>query len=160
MHPPVFFLCFCLSVSQQMSFRSSCMSCLLPGQLAHTWSSGTINSHEIYRIGSRVSGQNAQLTGRLKPFVPAPPARMKGSVPGPPAPRAGERCQGSAVSFLNILAAPLVRLSEFDMFHLEAEIYKNINSLKSDTAGNLGEHISTSKWIMIMQIIGELYFVF
>lgn len=92
--------------------------------------------------------------------MPAPAARTEGSVPGPPAPWAGERCQGSAVRVSNILGAPLVRLSEFDMLHLEAEIYKNINSLKSDTAGNLGEHISTSKRIMIMQIIGELYFVF
>lgn len=92
--------------------------------------------------------------------MPPPAARTEGSVPGPPAPWAGEHGQGSAVRVSNILGAPLVRLSEFDMLHLEAEIYKNINSLKSDTAGNLGEHISTSKRIMIMQIIGELYFVF
>lgn len=54
--------------------------------------------------------------------MPAPAARTEGSVPGPPAPWAGERGQGSAVRVSNILGAPLVRLSEFDMLHLEAEI--------------------------------------
>lgn len=75
-------------------------------------------------------------------------------------PRDGDSCQGLAALFLNILGAPLVGLSEIDMFHPEAEIYENINSLKPDTVGNLGEHISTSRRIMIMQIIEELHFVF
>lgn len=47
------------------------------------------------------------------------------------------------------------------MLHLEAEIYRNIiRSLNPDMVGNWGEHISTSKWIMSMQIFGELHFVF
>ena len=46
------------------------------------------------------------------------------------------------------------------MLHLEAEVYKNTSSLKSDMVGNLGEHISTSRWIMITQVFGELHFVF
>ena len=30
----------------------------------------------------------------------------------------------------------------------------------SDRVGHLGEYISTSRWIMIVQIFGELHFVF
>lgn len=44
------------------------------------------------------------------------------------------------------------------MLHLEVD--KNISSLKSDVAGNLGEHISTSRWIITAQIFGELHFFF
>lgn len=43
------------------------------------------------------------------------------------------------------------------MFYLEAKVYKNATSLTPDTVGNLGKHISISRWITIMQIFGESF---
>lgn len=41
-------------------------------------------------------------------------------------------------------------MSEFDMFRLEAEAYKNMSSLRPDPEGNLGKHISFLRWIVII----------
>lgn len=54
----------------------------------------------------------------------------------------------------------LFPLSGSDVFYLEAKVYKSVTSLKPATVGNLGKHISISRWITIVWIFGESHFVF
>jgi hypothetical protein len=69
-----------------------------------------------------------------------------------------EGCQARLQSFR--VSPGLFSLSESDILHLETKGYENITSLKPDTMGNLGKHISISRWIAIMQIFGELILSF
>lgn len=73
--------------------------------------------------------------------------------------REGKR-SSSATIFSSTQGYLSFSLSESDMFCLEAKDFKNVIPLKPDTVGNLGKHISVSRWITLMQIFGESHFVF